>query len=258
MTYGVVERTVRRRRQTTNDFLAFAGPSIPSHHDLFKWSRTLSDGTRLSYVTTVVAELRRRNTPITGDVKGVVRHIQKEAIGYRPTRAVPITPAQVRRLLATPMEEEIRTILVLMWKTASRLTSVTQLLMADVAVFDNIVRMTFRHGKTIIATGPYTLWAEVDDRTIAWLTSQPVRHNLFTRTADQLYRPIASILRPMGYEIRSFRRGALQTMAEAGCLPEDIILVSRHTTIKGLYTYLDHGAASRYEEQRITKLTQML
>jgi hypothetical protein len=259
--YGVTAATNRRRLRTTNDFLSRLAGSEPTAKALRDWGLEFSVGTRLSYLTTVIAELRRRKITVSGDVAGVIREAKIATMAHHPQQAAPLTPETIADVLQRTTNDEHYAILMLMWKTASRLTSITQLETVDVIHCPdppNVVQMTFRRGKTIISTGPYTLWAEVDARTLRYIA---LRHQqreqwLCSKRAEQLYGPLGTILRE--YQIRSFRRGALQQIASIDVKPDDLRIISRHTTNQSLYRYLNHGAASKYEQKTVLDLTRHL
>jgi hypothetical protein len=233
----------------------------PTAKALRDWGMEYSVGTRLSYLTTVVAELRRRQIAIIGDVPGVIREAKIALMAHHPQQATPLTPDMIAEVLLRTTNDEHYAIMMLMWKTASRLTSITQLETVDVTPLKDrpdVVRMTFRRGKTIISTSPYTLWAEVDDKTLRYIESRRTQREqwLCTKRAEQLYGPLGTILRE--YQIRSFRRGALQQIASIDVTPDDLRIISRHTTNQSLYRYLDHGSASKYEQDTVLNLTRHL
>jgi hypothetical protein len=259
--YGVTAATNRRRLRTTNEFLSRLAGSEPTAKALRDWGLEYSVGTRLSYLTTVIAELRRRQITVSGDVPGVVREAKIALMAHHPQQATPLTPDAIAEVLLRTTDDEHYAIMMLMWKTASRLTSITQLETVDVTPLKDrpdVVRMTFRRGKTIISTGPYTLWAEVDDRTLSYIESRRAQREqwLCKKRAEQLYGPLGAILRE--YQIRSFRRGALQQIASVDVTPDDLRIISRHTTNQSLYRYLDHGAASKHEQNTVLNLTRHL
>ena len=259
--YGVTAATNRRRLRTTNDFLSRMAGAQATAKALRDWGMEYSVGTRLSYLTTVVAELRRRQVPISGDVTGVIREAKIALMAHHPRQATPLTPDTVAEVLLRTTNDEHYAIMMLMWKTASRLTSITQLETVDVTPLKDrpdVVRMLFRRGKTILSTGPYTLWAEVDDRTLRYIKSRRTQQEqwLCTKRAEQLCGPLGVILRE--FQIRSFRRGALQQIASIDVTPDDLRIISRHTTNQSLYRYLDHGSASKYEQNTVLNLTRHL
>jgi hypothetical protein len=61
-----------------------------------------------------------------------------------------------------------------------------------------------------------------------------------------------------GLTVRSIRRGALTLLALADYAPEEIRLLSRRTTDKGLYAYLDDGLYALWEHKRTVHLAKAL
>jgi hypothetical protein len=257
--YGVLAPTNARRARLTTEILTMCPAARMNARTLFEFGQRYRVGTRLSYIATVRAELARRGIKIHGDVNGVLRAARLEQLQHHAQRAAPMTAQTLATLPVA--SDETHAILTLMWKTASRLTSIAQLETADIKLLEpDRIEMTFRRGKTILATGVYCLWATVDERTYAfvkhrvehggrWLTDTPTK---------DLYAAIAAVLRGTGFQVRSFRRGALQAIAAEGFAPEDIRILSRHTTNESLYKYLNDGAASAYERDRVLRLTHML
>ncbi|MDQ7008433.1 MAG: hypothetical protein Q9Q40_14520 [Acidobacteriota bacterium] len=260
--FGVTRGTGRRRDRLFADFMGQTKTDAVTAMALRQWGQKWNVGTRHSYLVTLIAELRRRNVKMQGDVKGVARAAKIALVAHKPLKAVPLTTEDVERAMHRTDDLMIATVIILMWKTAARLTSITQLRVDDVETDGETVRMTFRAGKTIISTGAYTLWARVEhERVHEWIRQRQTECRygdmMFTKTAEQLYRPITKVI-GAPFAIRSFRRGALMTLAEMDVEPADIRLISRHTADKGLYGYLDSGAASRYEQNRILHLTDQL
>jgi integrase len=206
-----------------------------------------------------VAELKRRGTTISGDVPGVVREAKLELMAHPPKQAKPLTSDEVQRILSRCQDLEMYAVTEIMWKTASRLTSVTQLMTQDVKETDNnTISMTFRRGKTILASGPYTLWARVSNETLRYIRSQREHglEQLFQRTAQQLYAPMHKLLQ--GYQVRSFRRGAVQQMASTDVTLEELRLVTRHVSDQSLYRYLNFGEESLSERRKMLAMTDKL
>jgi hypothetical protein len=258
----VTAATNRRRDRLATDLTSYAkhGEALTATV-LREWGLRYSVGTRHSYLVTVVAELKRRGTTISGDVPGVVREAKLELMAHPPTQAKPLTSAEVQRILQRCQDLELYAVTELMWKTASRLTSITQLMTRDVKELSsdsNTVSMTFRRGKTILASGPYTLWARVSSETLRYIRSQREHglEQLFQRTAQQLYAPMRRLLQ--GYQVRSFRRGAVQQMAATDVTLEQLRLVTRHVSDQSLYRYLNFGEESLSERRKMLTMTDKL
>lgn len=257
---GVTSNTHRRRLREFHDLLRFAnfspGDTIPGP-TLLKWAHTKPPRSRLTYVTTVIAALHRRNIPTT-HAQAVVREIKLRHLLEAPMRAVPATIADMAHV-SSWHDQELKALLDLCWSFAARMTSITQLQMTDLAIRGNHLRATFRAGKTITSTGPYTITAVVDKQTIAYLCDiqEHTRRYPFPMPIDTYYRRSRKVLAPLGLQVRSLRRGALQLLATT-TPPQDLLLLSRHTSIKSLYSYLDDGKFAHWEHAKLLQLTSLL
>lgn len=259
--FGVTQATNRRRCRLAAELTAHARlKGELTAPVLREWAMRYSVGTRHSYLVTVIAELKRRGTTISGDVPGVVREAKIELMAHAPQQAKPLTSHEVQRIMQRCQDLELYAATELMWKTASRLTSITQLMTKDVKELPegNTISMTFRRGKTILATGPYTMWASVSNETLRYVRSQHEHGSarLFQRTAEQMYGPLHKLLQE--YHIRSFRRGAVQQMASTDVTLEELRLVTRHTTDQSLYRYLNFGEESLSERNKMLAMTNRL
>ena len=260
--FGVTAATNRRRDRLATDLTAFARTEGGLTAVVLRnWGLRYSAGTRHSYLVTVVAELKRRGTTISGDVPGVVREAKLALMAHVPKQAEPLTSDEVQEVLRRCQDLELYAATELMWKTASRLTSITQLMTRDVKELpegDGTISMTFRRGKTILVTGPYTMWAKVSDETLRYIRSQHEHglERMFQRDAEQLYGPMHRLLQ--GYHIRSFRRGAVQQMASTDVTLEELRLVTRHVSDQNLYRYLNFGEMSLSERNKMLAMTNRL
>ena len=259
--FGVTAATNRRRERLVTDLAGYAGREGELTATVLRsWGLRYSAGTRHSYLVTVVAELKRRGTTISGDVPGVVREAKLELLAHPPKQAKPLTSGEVQRILQRCQDLEMYAATEMMWKTASRLTSITQLMTRDVKELPDgeTISMTFRRGKTILVTGPYTMWARVSNETLRYIRSQREHglEQLFQRSAEQLYGPMHRLLQ--GYHIRSFRRGAVQQMASTDVTLEELRLVTRHVSDQSLYRYLNSGEESLSERRKMLAMTNKL
>ena len=255
---GVTERTALRRNTSRDLFLAFCNNRPPTADLLatFCNQQWQLPSTRFTNLVTIVAECRRRGIAISGDIKGLTREQRIISLADKPQRATPaLTPAVLR--IADSLWDrglkEASVLSLLMWGAAARLTSFLRLRrddVRDITINNNSPfssgSITFRTGKTITATGPYTVRISAPTRAWEWLQEQTATL-LFTRTPDFYYRLLGPFLRQEGIEVRSYRRGALQTLAREGQDPSDILLMSRHTDVTGLYQYLDDGLHAAWE-----------
>ena len=113
-----------------------------------------------------------------------------------------------------------------------------------------VATITFVEGKTLKSTGPYTLHVTVpidiatEVQTLITTRLLKKARYLFCAAGKAM---VSKELKALGLEMRSTRRGALQTLAAAGLPPQEILLFSRHKDIHGLYAYLDDGKMARWE-----------
>ena len=254
--YGVIQRTAVRRMTGRVGFLLFCQDRLPTVALLSQFCELTWPhiSTRHTNATTICAEMKRRNLSILGDTTGYIRSLSKLLAAHKPTRANPASSTTILHA-ASAMTTECATLLCLMWATASRLTSMLNLRMDDIndskMVDDSLTALsvTFRTGKTILATGAYTTRAVVPHRVAIYL-SQSMGSVIFTKPAEYYYAVMRPTLASLSIEIRSIRRGALQALGTSDFPPEDILLMSRHTTVQGLYRYLDDGRHAHWETRK--------
>ena len=259
----MTDRTARRRETGRTGFEAFCEGHTPTVEHLVEYAEMTwtAISNRHTNVTTLIAECRRRNNPIQGDTAGYVRELQKQLTQHKPDRAQPAAQRQIRDIIEKITDTECATILALCWACAARLTSCIGLLRSDI---NEVVRrhemteltITFRVGKTVLATGAYSVRTNLPNKYADWLLQHDT--SMFNHTPEYYYKKLRPHLRPAGLEIKSLRRGALQTLALMGFPPEEVLLISRHTTVKGLYAYLDDGRHAAWETTRTAQLTTHL
>lgn len=219
-----------------------------------KWSPT----TKLSHFATLAKMLQLSKVTILGDLSGATRQLKLDAIRHPPERVTPITlPHLLKISFKTDLHH--RALIHLSWAFAARLTSITALTRQQLQFHQHndrfsTVTATFRAGKTILATGAYTITALIPTQTANWILSRPAR--IFDHHIQTYYNTLRRVLRP--YKIRSIRRGALQHLAKQGIAPELIMLISRHKTIASLYAYLDDGLHAAWETRQTIPLTASL
>jgi len=256
--FGVTEKTLRRRAQLTKKFLKRA-PNLQAKELLtFLQNKRWKPSTKFSHAVTIIAELKRRSQPLKGDVNGLLRELKLEMIKTKPNRVTPIDGKSLANILTRTNDLEIATLICLTWAFAARLTSIIGLTRTDcefhqIAPQWTSLRATFRSGKTISTTGPYSIRTQIPTIYANWILSQPMQ--IFRRTTEQYYAACTRALNP--FTVRSIRRGALQQLAQE-FEPEQLLLFSRHTRIKGLYAYLDDGANAHWELNKMTTMAQHL
>jgi integrase len=220
-------------------------------YDFVKTRKKWAASTQLSYFNVILAYLKMK-TQVTGNVNGAQRDFKLSAIAQTPNRVAPLT---LKRMIdaSKRLDMEHKTLLYLAWGTAARLTSITKLQRQNIT-FQQIssttttATITFRSGKTILATGPYTLVSHLPTVCANWILQQP--KNIFPRATEQYYAVLRKAIGP----IRGIRRGALQHLAGKKTKPEHLLLISRHTTMKSLYHYLDDGRMATWEHNTMKQM----
>lgn len=225
-----------------------------------KWieKKSWQPSTKLSNFGTLLKMLELKNVTVIGDRTGAIRQLKNTSIWHQPNR---VPPLDLQSLLkaARRTDAHHRALLHMTWAFAARLTSITQLTRAQIHLTAHnerftIIRATFRAGKTILATGAYTITAMIPTESANWITTRSAR--IFDHDIKNYYAKLKSILKP--FKVRSIRRGALQLLASKNTSPENLMLLSRHKTINSLYAYLDDGAEARWEIERTLNMNAEL
>lgn len=265
---GVTLRTALRRQQVWKEFNSFLKATGLSFHvdsvSTFATQRWPAISTRHTNVVTLLADARRREKPIPGDSAGYVRELQKQLLYHKPTRAETFDPSVIHRILRLIIIPEDRHLIILMWGSAHRLTSFLMLRRSDINEITQIsddlwaATFTFRTGKTIISTGPYSIRIAFPADTARWIRQFANDSILWQAPADTYYRRLRPALQANGVTIKSIRRAALQHLALQREHPEKLLLLSRHTQVRGLYAYLNDGRFATWETDAQQRMSSML
>lgn len=179
-----------------------------------------------------------------------------------------ITAQQVRQLVAS-LPPTPALYLALMYRSAHRSTSIRDLRCHDVLIdrhpslstqSSTTVTLRFRTGKTQRVTEIYCVTVHVRRAELLHLEkllkdrSSPFLFKSRLQTAQAVSRALGSI----GYCVRSVRRGALRELASLGTPLRDLLLLSRHTTEKALYQYLQGGASVLQEAEVQASMSALL
>jgi hypothetical protein len=270
-------------RQTILRFAPFApleaaeiGQALELGRSRFRWKYS----TVATYCSAIISGkkfLTNRATPKALTSLGAF--YEKRARTEKKTKAPPMTERHARRLeramrrQRSPMEIGI----LLAWMFGQRISDVLQLHADDIETFRtrrafasnhsphghtntsppakrSFIVVTFRRGKTIGTTGPFTLHIDSDLSVARWVRELAHRHRgrfLFTgdpenskRTRARMSASTRNAMKMMGerLEARSIRRGGLQAMAGIGMTMETIqTFFSQHRSTRMLREYLDHG-----------------
>jgi hypothetical protein len=255
---GVTNSSARRRANQLADFKRFVEPldlTETSIADVKEWSQTLPPRSRLTYVNVLLGVLKRRGIQFAHSPM-LVRELKLEYVKTPPQRALITTPQLVKQILSTPgLTPSMHALTEMMHIFAARLTSLTGLHLEDIFLKGNMCKATFRSGKTILATGPYTLVGRLSAKSIQFLKDHDT-NPVFPPPAT-CYRRLRRVFAPRGIEVRSFRRGTLQWLAQ-WYAPEKLLLISRHTSVQSLYNYLDSGQEALWEHDQMLDMNSRL
>jgi hypothetical protein len=122
-------------------------------------SRPWKPTTKFTAAVTIIEELRRRQTPMTGDTAGLVRLLKQQLLAFKPSRAVMATTDDVTAIVKSAPTTELKALVILLFSFAARLTSIIKVVRNDIhlhllpAQEGGLLTVTFRAGKTIISTG---------------------------------------------------------------------------------------------------------
>lgn len=154
------------------------------------------------------------------------------------------------------------------WSLGQRFGDFIQLAISDFLIRDTTIIITFRRGKTIVHTKPYSLVIDRHCRVAEnllrvreaaasqgwlYLTSQAngasALKTLSSRTSTLLTQVDERL------EIRSIRRGGLQHMASLGHTNDQMLMFSKHRSEEMLLRYLNWGQAAEALNEEIRQVS---
>lgn len=264
--FGVTAATMTRRKRL---FQKFNNRDRITNNSttatiIMQWisRRNWAPTTKLSHFATLTKTLSLNKISIQGDIQGCIRQLKISALASDIQRVPPLTTTMLNTTLQklnNNTQMEIRVLIELSWTFAARLTSITALTrnVINIQPHDTImskIRVTFRTGKTITATGVYTITALLPNSSANWIMQQPMK--IFNKHIEHYYKKIRAAISP--FKVRSIRRGALQHLARQRISPEKLLLISRHKTMESLYKYLDDGIEAIWEQEEVFNMTKLL
>jgi hypothetical protein len=197
-----------------------------------------------AYTNVATGVLRRSGTDLRAHplILDLRRALDKLG-ARRPSRqAVPATMQQVELALQREPREDVRVVTCLMWVAAARCADVLQLQRSDIVHMDGDSRVAVRFAGS--KSDPFAEKSAVGVRLpkeyakgLARLVRAAGSGRLFPTV---YYGNVVSALRRVSTSLtaHSIRRGALATLLRAGVRPEEMLLLSRHTSLDGLLRYL--------------------
>lgn len=175
----------------------------------------------------------------------------------RQTEGVVDPPALLREhfvkmIMDSALPTPSRVYVLLAFLTAARPADLLPLTRQDVKLADTTLSITFRSGKCVKQTGPFTIFADVDrthvDLLHDYIKAMPPSQILIPDSAlEHVRRSVKTLVG--GATLRAFRRGSLQAMSSAGLPLSTILLFSRHRNLSTLSRYLGWGAMVTHEKE---------
>lgn len=239
------------------------------------FSRTLAPTTAHSYWIsfTCVNKILGDKLGQTPAVSRCSKLLEARILQYPVAFPKPLSVKHRRTLrsLATPSTVAIHLLIEVCWSLGQRFGDFLQIAVNDVIVRHDVVLITFKRGKTVTYTKPYTLsvdrhvplieeflnlrqtaigrgWNFIASKDNAKADCSSLKHHAASALAlvdEQL-------------ELRSIRRGGLQHMAKLRMTLSEIRLFSQHASDKMLLRYLNWGTVAVEQNDRIRNLTSKM
>jgi hypothetical protein len=209
---------------------------------------------RLSMYTDAVADMSLADTAVWKDALRAAKIATRE---FQTKPPHPATKENVQVAITRQLEKgrkDIAAQIAIAWLTAARVGDVLQLKQENISLGSGPTAkldVQFRRGKTVRMKTAYTVQTTCPGEWIALVKecldrAQP-GHFLWPAASltarKQMGKDVTQALRLSNPELeqRSLRRGALQTMADAGVPEEVLLMFSQHTSMSMLRRYLDWG-----------------
>ena len=161
-----------------------------------------------------------------------------------PNQCRPTTSQDIYKLMEQTTDNQLYTFLEVTWLTAGRVGDTIQLTPSNVIISpEDITIIHFTTGKTA-RNGKYSVAAPaLSDRAKLFLQEQRNQPFLFPSVTQERVRGALRSI-DIRYECRSIRRGRLQELSAGGMSDNNLLHISRHSSICSLRRYLDFGLAS--------------
>jgi hypothetical protein len=184
------------------------------------------------------------------------RHVENMMLQEMPDYPLPLQKYEVAEMLeGDRLRPEAKDLLAFMWATTCRPNCGALLETANVQIRPDKKRQgaalsaLFVKGKGVLARRtPYVVHTRLEGEAFRLAETRldkarkANRKALFTPTEQQkAKRSLAKALKENGKELRSVRRGSLETMAKAGASLETLMTFSGHKRVETLLRYLRWG-----------------
>jgi hypothetical protein len=179
----------------------------------------------------------------------------------------PATPQHITNILQRTAASGDRSMLLaiaLAWAFAHRLTSILAIRINNVRLGTltseplTDVSIKFCRGKTIAFTGPYVTHSQLPTWIAVQLhkrtTTRSSMHMFSRKERSTIQRTMSKTLRKEEeqLQVKSIRRGALQTLGRCRVPISTIRLFSLHTSDAAVLAYLDHGLEAYDQHDKAT------
>ena len=241
MTKGVLE-TLNRRRQNRH----------------WRWSTMLRNMAELQGALAFLPVSRGLPAIELGpEWLAALKGAASQAKSERPRVPLAATPQDILGAIRSEPHRPTKLLTATSWLCCGRTGDCRQLAPADIKLeSDGCMTVTFYRGKTIGKRGPYSLhtvwppgWLDelgIDPKNTSndWVAS--LHQSSVQKVLVALRRVKTSL------ENRSIRRGALQTLAQAGTSESVLLDFSGHTNVSTLRRYLGWGSIGEDKRQAMT------
>ena len=233
---------------------------VELHQELSQWAPT----TTLSRLTTMQGALRVlplyvKEAPSI-EMKGCPRWTQTvdgaaiAAVAHLPNQPLPIQFGEAQtawQLAQMPLAAALE----LSWLTAGRVKDVLQIQTKDVQLQQGCMVVALRAGKTA-RKGGYSISVPLpSDSFQHWLSNRPSTQRwLFQGVTEHQVRAAIRAINPK-LELRSFRRGRLQYLAQGGMAEDYLLKLSRHASVPMLRRYLNMGLLSPDNQDQAARIS---
>lgn len=177
-----------------------------------------------------------------------------------------VTPDAANKILAALESTSTRGFFMILYRAAARMTSVVNIRSRDVfinkhkslaPIGSTLMSIRFREGKTLRYTGPYTIHILMPSELASAIYQAKGTTYLFGDNRHRIAKTVSLTLHTHGLDVRACRRGSLRFLARAGADPDHLRLLSRHTSLSALYTYLGAGLHLRAEAIAMVNLSKL-
>jgi integrase len=173
------------------------------------------------------------------------RALRKRAAAETRINLPRLSAQEFQQHLSSQQDPRIRIALMLCWAHAARPSNVHRLNTSNIAIRDNLVVITWTAAKTILTRGPYTtkstLPAHHREELENYLRTLSPGDPLFDVHENTFLQTVKKAIG--NKDLRSFRRGALTTLAQQGATAEELLTLSGHASLTSLRRYILYGAA---------------